>query len=147
MKPRRSISKRIQLEVWFRDNWTCRFCNEPVIFSPTLKLLNEISPNHGYYHRHNNERKMMKRFAKLWASVDHVEPHSRGGAHDKNNFATACWHCNNTLNNKTKKEGKPELLPINQKMLGMRWDGMASLYLKLNKSSDVWTRLIKEFEN
>jgi len=143
---RKSISKRIQLEVWVRDNWTCRYCNNPVIFSPTLKLLDKISPTHGYYHTHGDEKKMIKKFCDLCATVDHKHPHSRGGAHNIDNFATACMNCNMKMNNKTNEEGKPKLKEKNDKIGQTGWDGMSSLYLKLQRKPDSWTKLLKEIE-
>ena len=52
---RTSIPKADQLHVWNRDNWTCKYCEDPVFFAPTLKLLEEKSPGHGYYQGHGKD--------------------------------------------------------------------------------------------
>jgi len=141
---RNTIPKSLLFEVWTRDNWVCRYCNEPVIFAPTLKILDSLSPKHGYYHAHGDENYMIPRFARAWASVDHVVPFSKGGEDTKDNLVTACWRCNNTISNQTESEGKPKLKPINKITAKTDWDGMASLYLKLSDSKDEWTELIKK---
>jgi 5-methylcytosine-specific restriction endonuclease McrA len=140
---RTPISKRTQLEIWVRDKWTCRYCGKCVIFAPTFKLLDELSPLHGYYDSHGNESKMNSLFARSWASIDHVIPHSKGGSDTNDNFVTACWRCNNIINDKTKLQGKPSVRPIDKEP-NLNWDGLSSVYLKLSKKKDAWTKLIEE---
>ena len=59
---RESITKADQLHVFDRDNWTCKYCGVPVFFSPTLKLLENLSPGHGYYHQHGKRGEMLRLF-------------------------------------------------------------------------------------
>jgi len=54
-----SIPKADQLHIFNRDNWTCKYCGDPVFFAPTLKLLEEKSPGHGYYQGHGKAGKML----------------------------------------------------------------------------------------
>ncbi|HHE40755.1 MAG TPA: hypothetical protein ENL10_04560 [Candidatus Cloacimonetes bacterium] len=145
MKPKRkSIPRKIQLAVWFRDNWTCKYCGTPVIFSPTLKLLNELSPNHGYYHQHGKATEMLHWFQWKWASVDHIEPFSSGGSDLIENFTTACWECNLNMNDTpVSKKLKPIRTNENSEMVN--WDGLSSLYVKLSKKNDSWVKLLKEY--
>ncbi len=144
MEKRKTIQQKMQLMVWIRDGWTCRYCGKEVFFAPTLKLLEELSPHHGYYDAHGNERKMISLFAHRWASVDHDIPHSKGGEDSLNNYITACWRCNNTMKDKTYEQGKPIPRKIDEVKQKPGWDGMSSLYLVLNEKQDVWTKLLKE---
>ena len=38
-KARPSLSKALQLSVFRRDGWICRWCNRPVIFAPVMRLI------------------------------------------------------------------------------------------------------------
>ena len=136
------LSNKIRLKVWKRDCWTCRYCGNPVFFAPTLKLLNEINPNHGYYHSHGKNGKILSLFQWGWASVDHINPKSKGGKNSLDNYVTACWKCNLTFNDKTKKEGKAEPMPVSEIARNINWDGFSSLYPKLNKRKDEWTKIL-----
>lgn len=138
-KARRSVPKRTQLEVWRRDRWTCRYCGEPVFFGPTLKLLEQIFPGRGYYHRHGKAAAMLPLFRRRWASVDHVHPVTRGGANDASNYVTACWECNLRYGNRTQTEGKPSPRPVAERP----WDGLSSLYSRLAPARDAWTRALQ----
>lgn len=143
LEKRKSIPKEVQLRVWKKDKWTCQYCGEQVFFTPTLKLLEKMSPGHGYYHKNGKVGEVLELFRKRWASVDHVNPHARGGEHNEKNFVTACWDCNMRLNNKTLAEGKPMPGIDNELIQSVNWDGLSSLYIKLNKEEDIWTKLLK----
>lgn len=136
------LSNKIRLEVWRRDCWTCRYCENPVFFAPTLKLLNKINPNHGYYYPHGKNNKILSLFQWRWASVDHVNPKSKGGKNSLDNYVTACWKCNLTFSDKTKKEGKAEPMPISEVARNINWDGFSSLYLELSEEKDEWTKIL-----
>jgi 5-methylcytosine-specific restriction endonuclease McrA len=139
---RTNIPKQIQLKVWNRDNWTCRYCGKPVFFAPALKLLDKKSPNHGYYHPNGKEENMLPLFQRGWASVDHVEPKSKGGEDSMDNYVTACWGCNLKWGQKTHSEGKHKPNELNKSKVD--WDGFSSLYLRLSDHEDVWTKLLKK---
>lgn len=140
---RNPVTKKLQLKIWVRDNWTCRYCGDSVFFSPTLKLLSELSPNHGYYHPNGKADKMLSLFQWRWASVDHVNPASKGGVNSEENYVTACWKCNLTLNDLSLEQGKPKPVKSNENAIRVNWDGFSSLYPKLCKKKDEWCRLLE----
>ena len=140
---RKSIPKDIQLRVWKRDNWTCKYCGEPVFFAPTLKLLDELSPGHGLYHPHGKADEILTLFQWRWASVDHMEPWSKGGEDLEDNYVTACWECNLKFREKTWREDKPKPTKFNKNTKDVNWDGLSSLYIKLNPTEDHWVKLLK----
>lgn len=141
---RRSIPKQIQLKIWKRDRWVCQYCGRPVFFGPTLKLLEKLSPSHGYYHPHGKASEMLLLFRWLWASIDHVKPISKGGEDTEDNYVTACWECNLKIGNKTKEEGKPGPGKRKKSIETVNWDGLSSIYTKLSERDDDWTRLLKK---
>lgn len=143
----KTIPKAKQLAVWTRDNWTCRYCGDAVFFVPTLKLLNNLSQGHGYYHPNGKADMMLSLFQWKWASVDHIEPRSKGGSDSEDNYATACWNCNLKWGNKTFKDGKPQPNKINENVKTVKWDGFSSLYLTLSPTEDEWVKLLKKNRN
>ncbi len=140
---RKIIPKDTQLKVWFRDNWTCKYCGEPVFFAPTLKLLDKISPGRGYYHPNGKTDNILSLFQWRWASIDHVKPHAKGGADDVSNYVTACWGCNLKLRDKSEKQGKPKPGKSNSNAENVNWDGLSSLYTELSQKKDEWYKLLQ----
>lgn len=82
---------------------------------------------------------MLDVFQWKWASVDHVIPISHGGQNTLDNYVTACWRCNLTLNVKYTDKDKANLL--NKVNKNMNWDGFSGLYLKLGPK-DSWHKLL-----
>ncbi len=137
---RQQISKLHYITVFRRDAWTCRYCNEAVFFTPVLKLLDALNPGHGYYHPNGKTGAVLYDFQWKWATVDHIVPVTHGGQNMLDNYVTACWKCNLTLNDKLEgKDKTKELHTINQ---NMGWDGFSGLYLKLGPV-DAWHKLIR----
>jgi len=124
-----NIPKRLQVEVFTRDNWHCRYCGDAVFFSPSLKILDDLSSGHGYYHRNGKAGEMLSLFQWKWASVDHVLPVNKGGENNYENLVTACWECNLKLRDNT--VDKPNPKPVIDNPTG--WDGFYSLFLKFRK--------------
>ena|SRR5437867_8567499 len=83
--PRPPISKALQVQVFQRDRWLCRWCLRPVVFPPTLKYLERLLRQRGcseplaYFHL-NWRRDAAPLLDELGASVDHVEAHAKGGS-------------------------------------------------------------------
>lgn len=50
--PRLKIRLEVQVKVFFRDKWLCRWCDRPVIFPPALGGLNDSRyPDNPELHR------------------------------------------------------------------------------------------------
>ena len=137
---REPISKQIQYEIFCRDNWHCRYCSDSVFFSPILKILETISPDHGYYHPNGKTGEMLPLFANKFASIDHIIPVTKGGVNDIDNYVTSCWECNLKYGNTSHDGGKPLPSPINT--TNTKWDGFCSLYPKISNKQDEWTKII-----
>ena len=100
--PRRArtpLSYALQVRVFRRDVWLCRWCHRPVVFAPALKFLDGLARDRGHegplaYHHKQCRRDQPPLLDHLGAVIDHVEAFSTGGAHDETNFVTACNNCN-----------------------------------------------------
>lgn len=96
---RRPISKVLQIRVFRRDKWLCRWCGAPVIFPPAMRLLDEaVRRSRGdaaiaYFHP-NWTRRDAPLLDYLGAVIDHVEAFGTGGVDGESNLATACNKCN-----------------------------------------------------
>ena len=143
---RKNFTKAEQLCVWQRDAWHCRYCLSPVFFSPALKLLEGLSPGHGYYHRNGKTGEMLPLFQWGWASVDHIVPVTANGTNEPVNLVTACWRCNLRKNDSLPSNSDP-VLAIPEDLRTLRWDGLASVYERLVEPKDSWCRLIAEFRS
>src|SRR5262245_21378009 len=135
-------SNRLRVAVWYRDNWACRFCGSPVFFGPTLKLLDKLSPGHGYYHRHGKQDEMLDLFGNRCAAAHHVDPRSKGGSSTEDNLVTACMQCTMIIGDSGIKP-EPDKTNWNAKVTD--WDGLSTLYLCLAESEDEWARIIRRY--
>lgn len=136
-----SISKAQQLKIFIRDSWHCRYCLQPVFFSPALKILENLSPGHSYYHRNGLSGKMLPLFQWSWASVDHIKAVTLGGDNTDVNLVTACWRCNLDKSNSEIKE--EQIKDITAEIKNLNWDGLCSLYPRCSKQEDNWSQLIR----
>ncbi len=141
---RKSIAKKDSLIVWKRDRWCCRYCGRPVIFAPTMKMLEKKSPSRGYYHPHW-KRENAPLLDELGASIDHIHAVSRGGTNSLDNYLTACWKCNVDKNDRP-LENWGEIIDT----LPTAWDGLSSLFVYLyhkdsaDSTEKVWYRLLND---
>ena len=143
MSSRKPISKSIQATVFLRDNWCCRYCGVEVFFSPALKVLADLSPGHGYYHRNGKKDKMSSLLLNRCAAVDHINPVSSGGTNEIDNLISACWECNTRKSNSDPAKWINRIIPLEDLNLANNWDGFLSLVRKFD-SGNVW---LKYFPN
>jgi len=133
------LSKELQLSVFRRDGWLCRWCNRPVIFAPVMKFLEREIRNAGYsaplsYHHAHWTRANAPLLDELGAVIDHVEALSAGGAHSEDNLTTACNKCNGQKSNaaRIEWEKRPKHKPIKGKYgPPLCWDGFSTLFVIL----------------
>jgi 5-methylcytosine-specific restriction endonuclease McrA len=138
-KPRPPLSKELQLRVFRRDKWVCRWCNRPVIFAPVMRLMEgEVRKSgHGeplsYYHAHWT-RAGAPLLDELGAVIDHVEAHSAGGSSEEPNLATSCCKCNAQKSASTVESHRMRHphKPIKGKYgEPQHWDGLSALFVVL----------------
>ena len=129
----RKPSKKLEEEVFERDNYHCRYCGMKLISKRTLKTFaKELSKfeggqyKHLFYYKNTNETKHS--IVHLCLPVaDHVHPWRLGGKTSKSNLVTACGPCNYGKHNFTCKEigiTDPKLRdPITD-----GWNGLTNLF-------------------
>jgi 5-methylcytosine-specific restriction endonuclease McrA len=142
-KRRTPISRAVQVEVYYRDRWLCRWCRRPIVFPPAFKLLAESIASelpdvptaiwNGLWRR--DKAPLLDELA---ACIDHVRAIADGGAHDISNFTASCARCNARKSDRDAaawtsanppwkvkgKYGEPE-----------EWDGLASLFVLLARKT------------
>ena len=139
-KARRSpLSKELQVRVFRRDHWLCRWCERPVIFAPAMRLIDLWVRDQGCslplaYHDPKWRRDQAPLLDHLGAVIDHVEALARGGRHDEANFVTSCNKCNTRKNSAevTEFETRSPLIPVKGRYgEPTHWDGFTTLFLLL----------------
>ena len=138
-KSRPPLSKELQLRVFQRDRWVCRWCNRPVIFAPVMKFLEREVGRSGrseplsYYHAHWT-RDGAPLLDELGAVIDHIDAFATGGTSTEDNLATACCKCNGRKSAAPMDEWskRPQRKPIKGKYgEPQHWDGLSSVFMVL----------------
>lgn len=130
-----ALTMKLKLRVFQRDRWICSYCGRPVVFHPSMRLLQEFVKEHGfdgsgYYHR-NWTHAHAPLLDYLGAVIDHIRPVAKGGKDTKNNLRTSCNKCNASKNDRG--EGS---LPARKQVKSkhgppMKWDGLSMLFVIL----------------
>ena len=134
------------LDVFYRDNFTCRYCGRKTVFSGLLRIISHLFPKEFPYHPNWKMDKTHPAYWKLSASCDHVVPRARGGSDDVENLVTCCYMCNTIKANWTLEELRWTLLEPSKE----EWDGLTGLFVKLMEATETnnpylkgWYSLIK----
>ena len=141
--PRPLISKQLQVRIFRRDCWLCQWCGRPVIFAPAMRYLEQLLRQSGFaaplaYHDPRWRRDRAPLLDHLGAVIDHIEPYSRGGASDEQNFVTSCNKCNMRKNVSLPQEYavKSPLHKVRGKYgEPQHWDGLSTLFMLLIEQS------------
>jgi len=128
VEPRKSsVPLKTRLEVFRRDNYTCRYCGKKTVFLGVLRLLSSLLPNEFPYHDRWRMSKSHPAYWNITASIDHVFPVARGGDNDFNNLATTCYKCNSIKSSWSVEELGWTLQPPSCE----KWDGLTSLFIEI----------------
>ena len=121
--PRGSLSPRLQVAVFRRDKFTCRYCGQRTLFVPVLRVLSAIAPDEFPYHPNWKMSECHIAYWKCGTSIDHVVPVARGGsASAVNNLITACYMCNSIKQNWLVEELRWQTHPVDSD----HWDGLSA---------------------
>lgn len=104
-----------------RDGFHCRFCGIPVIRKEIRDCLRKVYPDSLRWGSRNADQHAA--FQLLWATCDHVLPHSRGGLSTADNMVIACQPCNASRWYYTLEE-VGLLDPRLREPVRSRWDGL-----------------------
>ena len=129
-------SKDVQVAVFRRDHWLCRWCKKPVVFAPAMKYLQRELENSGYsnlaYWRLAYTRRDAPLLDELSAVVDHFEAFATGGLDSIENFVTACNRCNmrKSTSDPAKWEREHPIKPIKGRYgEPENWDGLSTVFV------------------
>lgn len=132
------IPRKLQVSVFRRDRWLCRWCLKPVIFGPAMRYVQHDLTISGYgpvaYWSTAFNRRDSPILDALAAAIDHVEPFSTGGTNDLTNLVTACNKCNTSKNSTALQKWRlknPAKLIKSKYGDPVNWDGFSSLFLLL----------------
>jgi 5-methylcytosine-specific restriction endonuclease McrA len=138
-RKRRPPSKAVQLTIFKRDGWLCRWCRKPVIFAPVMKLVERELRQSGYkgdlayYHAHWT-RQGAPLLDQLGGVIDHVEAFSAGGPDSIENLVTACNKCNGQKSSASAAkwgERRPSKFVKGKYGEPVYWDGLLNLFVLL----------------
>jgi len=138
-RTRGRLTKELQVRVFRRDGWLCRWCGRPVVFAPAMRLVESWLRGHGCasplaYHDPRWRRDRAPLLDHLGAVIDHIEPFARGGLHDEPNFVTSCNKCNMRKNSAEAGdfERRSPLARVNGKYgEPTQWDGFTTIFVVL----------------
>ena len=129
----RSLTPRMQLTVFMRDKFTCRYCGKRTVFVPILRALSFRYPEILPYHPNWKWNSCHPIYWTHSASCDHLIPIARGGTNELGNLVTACYMCNSTKQNWLLHELGWSLFPISD----VQWDGLLGYYRRLCEVTEV----------
>jgi 5-methylcytosine-specific restriction endonuclease McrA len=123
-KPRqKNLPLDLQLKVFTRDDFTCRFCGKPTIFLPIMLLLSFKFPLSLAY----RERECHLTFMRDTPSCDYLNSLEDGGERTEDNLLTVCYSCHQARENFFTDTARW----IPKPLVKTGWDGLVSHYQDL----------------
>lgn len=120
----RMPSRTEQDAIFARDGWRCRFCGVKVICKSARSVITKNFPIEAHWTSLEFQRHSA--LYALASSLDHIEPHGRGGKNESSNFITACYCCQFGRGEWTLAEVEIEN-PLARKPVVDAWDGLTRL--------------------
>jgi hypothetical protein len=144
----KNLPLALQLEVFRRDRFTCRFCGRKTVFLPVMLLLSMKFPYSLAYRQENDQEECHLSFMRDSPSCDFLQPPAKGGKKEKANLLTVCYTCHQARENFIGADGQW----VVQSGKAEPWDGLLSQYdpllNKLKASANPyffeWLKAIKE---
>jgi len=138
---RLTVSKRLEMEVFHRDNFTCCYCGKPTIFLGTLRTISLLMPDDFPYHKNWKWNITHPAYWEMATSCDHLIPVARGGTNDKQNLVTVCYMCNSIKANWTLDELRWSLRETGDS----GWDGLAGLFVRMMEQYNIKNRRLRSY--
>ena len=124
---RRAFTKFARTRVFLRDGFIDRYSGDRLFFPPVLEVISASIPEAFPRPRSSNMTNSHVAHWELYASVDHVVPVARGGAHEMDNWVTTSFMHNLIKSHWRLEDLGWELLPPGRLD---EWDGMLGWFLK-----------------
>ena len=113
--------------VFARDGFVDRYSGLTVVFPPVLRAISVALPDTFPYHPNWKMDVTHPAYWELTATVDHLEPASRGGADDESNWVTTSMARNSAKGNFSLEDLGWSLHPPGDLS---KWDGLLSWYVE-----------------
>lgn len=140
---RKNIPISLQLKVFHRDHYTCRYCGKPTIFIGILRLMSLEFPDDFPYHKNWKWKNTHPAYWELTTSCDHKIPVARGGDNNIENLVTACYKCNSMKTIWTLDELGWELKEIDNS----EWDGLINNFIRLMEQKKIKDNSLRTYYN
>lgn len=134
---RKILTKAVQISIFRRDGWMCRWCKKPVIFAPVMKLI-FLEVRSGFrgdlaYHHAHWTRQQAPLLDELGGVLDHVNAFSTGGLDSIENLVTACNKCNGRKSAAPAAdfEQRPRKFVKGKYGEPQHWEGLSELFVAL----------------
>ncbi len=125
---KRNYSPKQLMQVFIRDGFCDRYSGTRLVHPGMLRLLSVILPDDFPFQKNWKMTETHYVFWKLFPSLDHVVPISRGGVDEASNWATTSQLRNSAKSNWTLDELGWEMLDL--ECLD-KWDGLSSHFILL----------------
>jgi len=122
--PTRMPSQVEQNSIFLRDGWRCRFCGIKVISRKARTLFSNSFQIEKHWTSINSQTNSA--LYALASSLDHIDPHGRGGKNEQSNFVTACYCCQFGRGDFTLAEIEV-LNPLGRMPIIDDWDGLTRI--------------------
>lgn len=139
---RMNIPIQKQLDVFYRDHFTCRYCGKRTVYQSMLRFISYKYPAEFPHHPNWKWDETHPTYYELATSCDHKKPVDCGGDNDIENLVTSCYKCNSMKSNWTLEELKEngwKLKDINNS----GWDGLITQFLQLMEKTEINDELVK----
>lgn len=148
--PERRASLPLQIAIFRRDGFICRYCGKRTLFPAVLRVLSHLFPELLPYHRNWKWAETHPLYWTHATSLDHRIPVARGGESTAENLITACYQCNSIKQNWLLEELCWELRPV--ELGSSAWDGLTGEYARLcsaaglerNKYHSAWLAALSQ---
>lgn len=123
----RSYTRKQKTKLFLRDGFIDRYSGDKLIFPPVLKILSNLMPDVFPYHKNWKTDQCHMAYWKLYPTIDHIVPVTRGGEDREEN-----WACTSQLRNSAKSNWMLSELGWSLHEPGSlkEWDGLLGWFIK-----------------
>ena len=122
----RSYTERQMTNVFRRDGFIDRYSGKRLVYPPVLRVLSAMLPDAFPYQSSWKTDECHDAYWRLFPTIDHVIPVSRGGADDESNWVTTSMMRNSAKSNWALDDLGWELHPVGDLD---EWDGLMAWLL------------------
>jgi len=123
---KREYSALEATRVFMRDGFVDRYSGARLLFVPALRVISQVLPEQFPYHPNWKTDRTHVAYWELGATIDHVQPVTRGGADETRNWVTTSMAHNSAKAGSTLAEIGWTLQPAGDRS---QWDGMLRWFL------------------